>query len=78
MRGEMDGMISQEGSGRSRLGWLKALVLLLALVVGAHSITFALISLPNDGDGRSGSEASAFAEGDDRTAPPGFVLVVLA
>ena len=66
----MDAGISGE-SGTSRLGWLKALTLLLAVVVVTHSATYAVIGFPGD-SGRVPSEIDGSADTRDRTTPAGF------
>jgi hypothetical protein len=70
----MDEAITGERGDAPRLGWLKALMLLLAAVVVTHSVTFAIGGLPGV-SGRVGSEIASAADTDDRTAPAGFLRV---
>lgn len=71
----MVGDISQTDTPAPRLRWWKALVLVLAVTVAAHSTNFALLGLPINT-----SLSSFYAGGNvdltDDTAPPGYVRVV--
>lgn len=68
-------LADQRDGTSARLGWLKALVLLVAAIVVTHSVTFGLTGLPGD-SGRVRSEAfNVVASASDRAAPAGFVRI---
>lgn len=69
----MDGAISGE-DGTPRLGWLKALVLLLAALVTTHGVNYLLGGIPGN-SGRVWSEAAGAFDLIPRITQPGYLEV---
>lgn len=70
----MDGVISPDAGRPARLGWFKALALLLAAMVMSHGITYAVLGFPGDSR-RVRSEAANAFDLTPRITQPGYLEV---
>lgn len=70
----MDGVVSPDAGRPARLGWLKALALLLAAMVMTHGATYAVLAVPGE-SGRVWSEAGEAFDLIPRITRPGYLEV---